>query len=370
METRTFRAAQLKHLDFQKENDQISTPDDMPRPLDVTHIPKDVLKSTTVENLISQNEDLMARLKVTLRRLSLMENENQRLNDENHRAKLSQSSVSDQLLVWREKDNLWRSKIDQLEKDKEIASEKARSLAERVTKMSADLDRHQKYHDRIKTQVKPYISQLKEYAKTQEIKLQEMEKTLTHREAQLRDIRHQIIEVTKASAYQVETQDKKTQEMIAFYETQIENYKKDLHTLLITQEELETKSIKLHAALERQDELQNEVIALRRNKEEMRVQLEQEIQRLQTRNNDLSKHNQKLGIEHADLQIRAVENAETIQDLRKENRQFQDQLESLRYMWNAKNEETEKLKTALQSLERINLELSQKLNELRETQEA
>lgn len=370
METGTFRAAQLKHLDFQKENTQVGDiplPDDMPRRADVSHIPKDILKSSTVENLISQNEDLMARLKVTLRRLSILENENQRMNEETHRARLSQSSVTDQVLVWKEKDALWRSKVDQLEKDKEIQTERARALSERVLKMTADLERHQKYHDRIKTQVKPYISQLKEYSKTQELKAQELENTLSHREAQLRDVRHQMIEVTKNSLYQVETQDKKMHEMVAFYEGQIETLKKDLQGLQANQEELEMKSIKLHAALERQDSLQNEVIALRRSKDEMKENLEDEIQRLQERTKELAKHNQKLGIEHADLQVRAVENGETIQTLQKENRQYIDQLESLRYMWNNKNEENEKLKVALQSLERLNVELSQKINEMRET---
>jgi hypothetical protein len=37
-------------------------------------------------------------------------------------------------------------------------------------------------------------------------------------------------------------------------------------------------------------------------------------------------------------------------------------------MWNAKVEETEKLKSAIQSLERLNIDLSQKINELRTQQ--
>ncbi|MNL27286.1 Chromosome partition protein Smc [compost metagenome] len=231
--------------------------------------------------------------------------------------------------------------------------------------MTADLERHQKYHERIKTQVKPYITQLKEYSKTQEIKSQEMENALSQREAQLRDLRHQIIDVTKNSLFQVETTEKKMKDMTEFYETQIQTLQKDLALLQNTQEELEMKSLKLHSSLERQDALENEVVALRRNKEEMREGLEKEILRLQDRTNELTKHNQKLGIEHADLQIRAVSDDETIKNLQKDNRQLQEQMESLRYMWTAKNEENEKLKVAIQSLERLNLELSQKINEIR-----
>nr|BFD59735.1 hypothetical protein CKG001_18420 [Bdellovibrio sp. CKG001]BFD63099.1 hypothetical protein BdHM001_17800 [Bdellovibrio sp. HM001]BFD66978.1 hypothetical protein HAGR004_20000 [Bdellovibrio sp. HAGR004] len=370
METDSFQTAKLGHLDFdstrdQKSVGQIPLPDEMPRQNDFSHLPKEILKSSTVENLISQNEDLMARLKVTLRRLSLLETENQRFSEEANKARLSQSSVADQILVWKEKDNIWRQKVDQLEREKEVQGEKVRALTEKVRNMTTELARHAKYHERIKTQVKPYISQLKEYSRTQDLRLQELESDYAHKEALLRDLRHQIIEVTKNSRYQVEASEKKAQEMVQFYEEQIERMNKELAMLHQTQEELEVKSIKLHAALERQDTLENEVVTLRRTKEEIKDRLEKEIERQQERISELSRQNQKLGVEHADLQVRVMEDQEKIQKLEKDNYQAQEQLESLRYMWTAKNEENEKLKVAAAALERLNLELSQKLNELR-----
>ncbi|HWU42998.1 MAG TPA: hypothetical protein VN132_06150, partial [Bdellovibrio sp.] len=136
------------------------------------------------------------------------------------------------------------------------------------------------------------------------------------------------------------------------------------------QEELEVKALKLHTSLERQDILENELVTLRRSKEDLKDRLEQDIQRLQERQSELIRQNQKLGVEHADLQIRVTEDQELQERLERENRQYFEQLESLRYMWNAKNEENEKLKVAAAALERLNLELSQKLNELRKEDEA
>jgi chromosome segregation ATPase len=372
MDTEQFQSAKLGHLDFDADHQpsaqpigHIPLPDELPKRADYSHLPKEILKSSTVENLISQNEDLMARLKVALRRLSLLENENQRLSEETNKARLSQSSITDQILVWREKDNMWKHKVDQIERAKEIQTEKLRALTDKVQAMNAELVRHQKYHDRIKNQVKPYITQLKEYSKTQDLKLQDLETSLNHKEALLRDLRHQIIEVTKNSRFQIETSEKKSQEMIQFYEDQIQSMSKELQVLHQAQEELEVKTLKLHTALERQDTLENELVVLRRSKEELRDRLEQEIHKQQERMSELSRQNQKLGVEHADLQIRVVEDQETIQKLEKENRQYFEQLESLRYMWTAKNEENEKLKAAASALERLNLELSQKLNEIR-----
>lgn len=375
MDTESFQSAKLGHLSFEKEQPTQATkpagniplPDELPQRADLSHLPKEILKSSTVENLISQNEDLMARLKVSLRRLSLLELENQKLGDETNRTRLAQSSITDQILVWKEKDNLWKQKFDQIEREKEIQTEKLRALQTKVQNMTADLGRHEKYHERIKTQVKPYISQLKEYSRTQDLKLQELESSQAHKEALLRDIRHQIIEVTKNSRYQIEASEKKSQEMVRFYEEQIQNMSKELQVLHQAQEDLEVRTLKLNTSLERQDALENELVTLRRSKEDMKQRLDKDIERLQERQSELIRQNQKLGVEHADLQIRVVEDQESIQKLERDNRQYLEQLESLRYMWTAKNEENEKLKVAASALERLNLELSQKLNELRST---
>lgn len=368
MET-DFQTAKLGHLDFDTEMRKgigsIPLPDEIPAKADYSHLPKDILKTTTVENLISQNEDLMARLKVALRRLSILETENQKVIEESNKARISQSSTHDQILVFKEKDTLWRKKVDALEREKEVYTEKMKALQERMQNMASELSRHVKYHERIKNQVKPYISQLKEYSRTQDLRVQELEKDALQKEAQLRDLRHQVIEVTKNSRYQVETQEKKSREMVEYYEAQLQAMKKDLKILNEVQEDLEMKSLKLHKALERQDALENEVITLRRSKEELKKRFESEMKAQQERMSELSRQNQKLGVEHADLQVRTLQDQELIKKLEKENFQNLEQLEGLRYMWNAKNEENDKLKTAIGALERLNLELSQKLNELR-----
>ena len=310
METETFHSARLGKLDFEQTTSNaqsvssIPLPDEMPAKRDLSHLPKEILKSTTVENLISQNEDLMARLKVTLRRLSALENENQRVIEEANKIKLSQSSVSDQIMVYKEKDSMWKSKVDHAEREKEIHQEKAIALSQRVQSLTAELARHEKYHDRIRTQVKPYLTQLKEYSKTLEIKVDQLEKAGQKNEALLRDLRQQIIDVTKNSKYQVESADKKAQELVRYYEEQVERLSNEVSQLKETQELLEVRTTKLNAALERQDTLENEVINLRHSKEKMKGLLEAEVDRQKERIQALTKQNQTLGVEHADLQIR------------------------------------------------------------------
>ncbi len=373
MGTDTFQELKLSHLEFEPDSkkthsqnvSQFPLPDELPKRPDLSHLPKDILKTTTVENLISQNEDLMSRLKVSLRRLSILENENQRIMEESSQSRMAQSSTTDQILVLKEKDNRWKQKVEILENQKEIQTEQIQELEQKLQFMSLDLVRHEKYHERIKNQVKPYITQLKAYANTQELKIQELEESLSQKEAHLRDIRNQIIEVTKNSQIQIDSTEKRSQEITQYYENQIQALAKELEIFREHNQDLELKSLKLHSALEKQDVLENEVINLTRSKEDLKDRLLNEIHHIQERQTELTRQNQKIGVEHADLQIRVLADYDKIQKLELENRQQQEQLEGLRFMWSSKNEENEKLKLAASALERLNVELSQKLNEIR-----
>lgn len=415
MDTESFTAANLGHLDFESESqkvDHIPLPNSIPIAKDYTQLPKEILKSSTVENLISQNEDLMARLKVSLRRLSilevenkklseevskaqtpqtsitienlisqnedlmarlkvsmrrlsLLENENQKLLEELNKIRQSENARTDQFLLLKEKDKVWKQKYDDLETKYKVQFESLMAFQKKLQAASSEIARHTKYHERIKNQVKPYISQLKEFSKAQEVKLKELDRSLSSKDAQIRDLRHQIIEVTKNSRFQVETTEKKTHEMVQFYEDQLISLKTEVANLKKVQEELELKSTRLNSALERQDSLENEVVTLRRSKEDLKDRLNCELEKQRDRINELVKQNQKLGVEHADLQIRVVEDQSKVSQLEKENFQLKEQMESLRFMWAQKNDEHEKLKSAATALERLNMELSQRLNEAR-----
>lgn len=363
----------LHNLEFVQENDEfsiskIALPDELPKLADRNSIPQDILKSTTIENLFSQNEDLMGRLKVTLRRLSGIELENERLAESARKANMSQTLVHDQLLILKEKDGLWKSRSEILNTEKRVLQEKYDAIEKKAAGLSASVERHQKYHEKIRLQVKPYIAQLKEYSKNLQEQIQASEIKDQKQEALIADIRSQIIEITKSSRAQLEIETKKNQQLTAFYEKTLDENQRELEILRDISKDHDFKTLKLNKSLERQDWLENEVIQISRSKEELKVKLEEEVNSLQARIHELNRQNQRLGMEHADLQVRVFDDSQQIQNLKTENEQIREQLESLRYMWTAKNEETNKLKSALQSLERINLDLSQKINDLRENQ--
>lgn len=367
MDANPFGKATINHYDFEAEHSlrAIPLPDELPPPPELRHLPKDILKSATVENLISQNEDLMARLKVALRRLSSIENENQKLLQAAEESKKWASVAQDQALVLREKDSIWKEKTKDIETQAELLKEKVAALENRLKTAANDIARYRKYHDRVRTQVKPHLVELREYARGLEEKVAAQQDELAKREAQIRDLRDQIITVTKNSRYQVEQAETRVHEMIESYENTLKTSREDIQLARETIADLETKALRLPRAEQRRDELENEVVELRRNREELLSRFESECRRLVQQTESLTGENVRVKLENEDLQQKVMSDYEHLRDLERQNQDQKAQLDSLRFLYTSRTDENEKLKLAMTALERLNVDLSARVQELR-----
>jgi chromosome segregation ATPase len=345
-------------------------PDELPPPPSLRDLPKEILKSSTVENLLSQNEDLMARLKVALRRLSSLEMDNQRLAQAAEEAKFKANISEDQSLILKEKDQLWREKAVEATNEKEILAEKLQATESRLQTTEAELQRHRKYADRIRTQVKPHMLQMKEYAHGLETRVHDLENDVNRREAQVRDLREQIVEVVKNSRIQVEQAEVRSHDVVDSYEKSLSAAKEELELLRASTHDLEIKAARLRRAEQRGDELENEVVELRRNKQELGNRFETECRRLMDRAEELSKENVRFKMENEDLRAKVMEDDGRLKEFTKQTLDLQSQLESLRYLWTARNDENERLKLSLAALEKLNIDLSLRLQEVRSSESA
>ncbi|HRO66799.1 MAG TPA: hypothetical protein PL182_04480 [Pseudobdellovibrionaceae bacterium] len=367
MESEVLGKNPINHFDFENETGirSVPLPDEMPAPLDLRHLPKDVLKSSTVENLISQNEDLMARLKVALRRLSSMELENQALAKSAEESQRKAALAEDQSLVLKEKDRAWKNRIREYETEREILAEKIRVLSDRAREQENELVRHRKYHEKIRSQVKPHLMQLKEYSRKLEKQIEELTADQDGKNALIQDLRVQISEVTRNSRHQVELAENRVHELIESYEASLEQASEESKKLKAHNEDLEIKAARLRRTEQVRDELENTVIELRRSKESLSIRFESESRRLGESVENLSKENARFKVENEDMREKISGDFEKIKELQKQNLDLQSQLESLRYLWASRNEENEKLKLSLSSLERLNVDLSSKIQEMR-----
>ncbi len=365
MENGSFQPLNMVDVDFveNEENALAARLKRQPDPeiFDFKQIPRDVRKSGTVEALISQNEDLMARLKVNLRRMTTLEDENRALQQDVKDLNLSYSSVSDQNLIWKEKELIWKEKHKQLESE-------VRTFQERFPeyqRLEAQVEKLKRYQDRVKSTIKPYLQNLKGYAQALHAQVQGLNQELNVKDAQAIELQNKIQALKDDRDQLARFYEMNQNSLIESFEKEKGSLQKQLEVLNENNQALEQKTQVLDRCLERQDELENLVVSLRRNKEDFQKEVQTELEHLRSTSREMKGRLTENQLTIIDLQAEREQLKAQVQSHLASREELDEQMTSLRYMWTAKSEENEKLKLSLASLEKLNLELSSKLNDLR-----
>lgn len=358
---------QLRDLDFTEDAvDRVPTPDEIPDQSEaLREIPLEIKRSATVEALIGQNDDLVARLKVNLRRLTLLENENDRLRQVHRAFEAKNNALSDEKRIFSEKESLWRAKEQKLEAlvhDFKTRLPDYENLAEK-------LDRYKKYHERIKTQVKPFIQQLKAYADSLVGEIQKLNAELAERDLyvdQLRQDKAALIGDLERQRHQAES---RQELLVAHFEKLQQESETHVRELQMQMGRLEERAQNFDEMRAREDELSNLVVALRRQKMDYEREANEKHQELQA---SLGQLRGELAVSHektADLERALAIHAGERARLESHSQQLEEQLASLRYLWSAKSDELEKSRAQLAAMEKLNAELSRQLTSLRQAAE-
>jgi chromosome segregation ATPase len=208
-----------------------ATPDELPPPPDLTGLPPQILHSGTVETLIGQNDDLMARLKFNIRRNAMLEQqilEQERVNSDLVR---SNAAVSAQLQILEEKDLLLREKTSRAEgaqSSLQAEIEFLRTQVKGFEERNSQLKLAARYVNRIRRWVTPMIDRLK-------IQLADSKKQLLKREATISDLRLRLSDST-AQIQANERQAAKDQGAL------VDRYEGQLHQITQELDRLRTES--------------------------------------------------------------------------------------------------------------------------------
>lgn len=343
------RLAQLEFLEKSRESDFSQ---ERITPL------KSSEKLTSSTALLRQNEDLSARLKVTMEKLIQYEEQIDQYEGSNKMLQKSNEALQDQMLIWKEKERLWIEKVEKAE----LKFQELETQFPAYQIMKNDLNRYKKYHEKIKLQIKPYIQQLKDYSAGLIEQIRELNRENMNQKYEIKNLHTELQDMKSELSTRVTAHTLSLQEIENLHEKEIESLKAEINSLRESNIVLSSKAERLDQALARQDELENATIALKRNLDasESRVASETEGLRtsLQISRNDITKKN--LQIETLENQNQSLQN--TVNKLDLETLQLSEQLVSLRYIWEEKSAQIDQMKAMIQSLEKINLELSQKLN--------
>lgn len=338
----------------------IPTPDELPEASLRSMIPEEHTLHSSVETALAQNEDLMARLKVTLRRLTNTENENLELKKNITQLTRRMNSVDDDRAVWKSRE---QSLIEQI-KAFEIRIVAQKSMSKEILDLKEKVSRYKKYQEKIRTQVKPYVQNLKNYADSLVREVQELHSELSRRENEVSELEEKAFNFETELRQIHEKHLLEVQRLTEHSEKSQQNLMSQNHHLQAEVGRLSAKAEKFDEMRLREDELENTLISLRREREtslqEMRTrekellnelgQARMKIIDLQTQNESWIEKNEVEKSERARLESQIVG--------------LQEQMSSLRFMWSEQTEEMEKLRASQSSLEKLNAELSRQLNQL------
>ncbi|MEK6554489.1 MAG: hypothetical protein AABZ31_04560, partial [Bdellovibrionota bacterium] len=366
--------SEIKGIDFTSSQsddwklDNVPLPNQVPVGLDFSQIPQNIIKSGVVDALISQNDDLMSRLGVAIRRVALLEEKVSDARNETDRYRSQYENLNDQLLVLKEKSRSLYERKDREEgeylslKDQirlleirygELYSQsqnKEAQLLKQFENEVKELNRLKRY----RTRVNRAAVGLKKSANEKwqaEVKFAQSEKTQESLRISLNESAQYIQELTKEHKLQ-------TQKMIEQYETRITDFKTKLNEVTQQNENLGEKMHQFDSLIEEKMRLENQVILLERREQEEKVRTAAEVSDLQKAlaryRNEAKELAMELDAATTELSATKTEFAQVSTD----KKALEEQVDNLQVLWRNQQLQIEKSQEKVSSLQKLNQELS------------
>ncbi len=325
---------------------RIPLPNELPPPPRLASLPPQILHSGTVETLIGQNEDLMARLKVNLRRNAILEQQIIKLEKHASDLRHANDGLQDQARIVLEKAKGWQKKSEKLE-----------------TRLYESENANESIKSNEQTKLSHWVEQVKK-AKS------ESATQIATRDVQIRELRTRIEELSN----HLGSRERAWQTDQAFL---VDKYEIQLKQLSERQVQLDAdllffkdRAQKIDDATQKQVEAENRAILFERKTKELEKKINTEVHELQTLTAQYRGEAKALASELESLRTETTRTRQDAEAFEKENAQLKDQLESLQMLWSENRKHCEALELRMQSLNQINQELSRKLKEQRLDQEA
>ena len=330
------------------------------------HIPDKILRSGAVESLISHNEDLMSRLQVTVRRISILEEKLHQSDKIRKKIDLHYKNLQDQVLVLGEREK-------HLRKRKELAEGQFNSLKQRIRLLEIEYARL-------------YTSSQEEkitFMNTIE-SLNQRTRWLSKSKSKLSSVAHKFRKSYKQAQQELEVVNRdfitlrtKLEESVSYIQGQAQGFidekkaleeenKKKVDELQKELSVLRKKRDQFDQIYDENVKLQNQLVFVQRKNDENRDNFNSEVVKLQ---DSLSHYRSQAKSQALSIDNYATDTKEKdsqISELKKEVTVLKEQLESVQCLWKDGQEKMEKQAQTNESLQKMNQQVSTQLNRYRQ----
>lgn len=319
--------------------------------------------NTALDQMINQNEDLQARLNMSLKKIAQLENHNQNIENNLKKFEVERQSFNDRLNLLREKETILRSKLKEFDEIKLTNSNLQISIDEK----NRQIDRYKKYADKMQNQVRPYIKNLKDYISSLIFQNESQTQQIASFDQKIKNLQVDLERAHEQLMIQKIQNEQNQVQFVNQWQTEKENHLMEIEYLKNKSSELETKVQRLDQTLAREDELENLVISLNREIKNKTIKQNEELEkqtlliqelRAARIDNSIEIESLKENLKNSILQTSQSELI--LSELQKQNAEFKNIIKE-------KTDEITSLKQNHGSLEKLNHELNSRLATLRDT---
>jgi chromosome segregation ATPase len=369
MENGSFHSSPQGVLETDDYIKSIPLPFEMPKALDFSKaIKADQPQSSTIETLIGQNEDLMARLGVSLRRTNHLEEKLVFIERENATLHHRFETLRDQLMVFQEKDRLWGDRSSGLIEESTELKSTIRKLEQRYTDvvvqaqaLQIQLARLERYKARMSKVTKIIQARAKQAGRlnalnvelsTQQAALvQSFETKISECKAEIDVLQTRLLDRNALAEELVQLENK-----MIFVERQHESYRLDVETRLEREEQSMRQKL-MEEFAEARATVQKDL--------DQKVALEEQNAKLIEETKALRFELKMNMVELNTLAKTESDQREKLEETANETANLREQVETLQVLWQDKQRQMDKLEDKNSSLQKLNQQLSLNLNQAR-----
>ncbi|MBT4762198.1 MAG: hypothetical protein HOO06_10910 [Bdellovibrionaceae bacterium] len=325
-------------------------------------------KSSAVESLIHQNEDLLARLSVNIRRYAQSEDRFKKTELDKQRLLKQIGHLHDQILIYKQKDvlrtertnkeqNLYndaQQKITLLETQyAELRSENLKTKEQLKKDLHGALKRLRRL-DKYTQKISPLAKNLnielkkavKELSTVTELKNTAHEKLL-EATGHIKELDGRSVEDHKKLTENYEFELKKRNEKVKYSEKEIKN--------------LTNKLVELEEAYEKSIELKNRLVIVERVAKEQKISSQKDLSEIQRELVLFRQDAKAKTIEVKELSDQLERQNGTVHQVTEESEKLKDQVESLQMLWTESQKELEQKNKQIDALQSLNKRISSDL---------
>ena len=362
----------------------VPIPSELPSRPDFTELPSHILRSGAVESLINQNDDLMARLSVALRRCALLEESTQSLEKDRKIWQHQIEVLREKIFLVQEKERLAQGRDKKLEDEilqlrnelkvsetrfvelHNTSKDRVKSLLERIAEHSRRIQRLLKY----RTKIKRLVIQFKRERSALKAQVSKLQMLLAEQDVRVDGLQSRLDEM----ATYVQSQGRKFSDeknsLVQIYEQKLQELKEVVETERQRSLGLQNQLAHYEQTLIDNALLKTQVASEKKAREEEGSRLNAQVNDLEKALSELRMQKKVLDLDFERSSSELKEATTKIDNLNIEKSRLQEQVESLQVFWNDSQKQLEKRNTRIESLQKLNQQLSISLNQFRKECEA